>query len=261
MEFVDRENVKQLCGIYAIENTVNSKKYIGQTRDHFNRRFKLHQWMLRTGVHDNPYLQKAFNKYGEDAFRFYVIEVIDRDSDTFNEREKLWIRHYKELGLAYNIQDGGDSNKGIILSEEARRIIGQKNREHMLGKKMSKETRQKMSQSQKARKRECPYDVELIHSIQKMLMEGRPFNYITETLGVEYGLVNRILSNNTWKNVSIEGWDEFQNTRTKNYRLTREQAEEIRGLYNEGYTVQELCDIYHKEIHTIYNIISYRTFK
>ena len=40
------------------------------------------------------------------------------------------IKHYKSLGISYNITDGGEGQLGNHLSEEARRKIGEKNREH-----------------------------------------------------------------------------------------------------------------------------------
>jgi predicted GIY-YIG superfamily endonuclease len=36
---------KKICGIYCIENLVNSKKYIGQSKD-INRRWKEHKNQL-----------------------------------------------------------------------------------------------------------------------------------------------------------------------------------------------------------------------
>ena len=59
--------------IYKIENTVNGKVYIGQTNDPEQRK-RAHFGGLKRNKHENPYLQSAWNKYGEDSFYFEVID-------------------------------------------------------------------------------------------------------------------------------------------------------------------------------------------
>lgn len=60
-------------GIYQILNLVNGHRYIGQTLD-FEGRKKAHFRALRKGKHHNLYLQRAFKKYGEEAFEFIVLK-------------------------------------------------------------------------------------------------------------------------------------------------------------------------------------------
>lgn len=59
--------------IYIIENSVNGKFYIGRTNKPEPRR-RCHFSELRRGVHGNPRLQASFNKHGEDAFKFQVVD-------------------------------------------------------------------------------------------------------------------------------------------------------------------------------------------
>ena len=61
-------------GIYKITNTVNGKIYIGSAVD-LSRRKRDHFWSLRKGTHCNAYLQKSFNKYGENNFSFEVLST------------------------------------------------------------------------------------------------------------------------------------------------------------------------------------------
>ena len=63
-------------GIYCIENIITNKKYIGQSID-VNERWRKHISELNHNYHHNDYLQKAWNKYGEDSFKFYVLEYCD----------------------------------------------------------------------------------------------------------------------------------------------------------------------------------------
>ena len=45
-----------ICGIYCIENLVNHKKYIGQSKDIF-KRWRQHRSELNTNIHYNSHLQ------------------------------------------------------------------------------------------------------------------------------------------------------------------------------------------------------------
>ena len=56
-------------GVYEILNTVNGKRYVGQTSD-FTKRWSRHRVMLRNGTHDNKHLQSAYVKHGVGAFQF-----------------------------------------------------------------------------------------------------------------------------------------------------------------------------------------------
>ena len=91
--------------IYKIENTVNGKVYIGQTNDP-ERRKKDHFGRLKRNKHENPYLQSAWNKYGEDNFNF---EVID-GGENYNQLEKYYIEKYKSnnSNYGYNVLSGGE---------------------------------------------------------------------------------------------------------------------------------------------------------
>lgn len=62
-------------GIYKITCIVNKKFYIGSSND-IQRRWQEHKSYLRSGSHQNNHLQRAWNKYGEKAFTFSVIEYV-----------------------------------------------------------------------------------------------------------------------------------------------------------------------------------------
>lgn len=63
-------------GIYLITNTVNQKKYIGSSVN-INRRWKQHRWALCMNRHRNAHLQAAWNKYGEQSFKFEILCLTD----------------------------------------------------------------------------------------------------------------------------------------------------------------------------------------
>jgi group I intron endonuclease len=137
-------------GIYAIQNNITGHAYIGQTRVNFGDRRDCNFAKLRNNKHDNKLLQEDWNKYKEENYSFVVLEVV-KDVGLLDDKERLWIRKYKNNNLSFNIADGGKGAPGVHLSEETKRIIGEKNRINGLGRKASDDTRKKMSDSHKGR--------------------------------------------------------------------------------------------------------------
>lgn len=65
-------NLRKTSGIYKIINLVNKKFYIGSTNNLYKRKNE-HFGQLKRGCHCNSYLQKSFNKYKEENFKFKII--------------------------------------------------------------------------------------------------------------------------------------------------------------------------------------------
>lgn len=114
-------------GIYAIENLVNGKVYIGHSVS-IQRRWGQHLSDLRSGGHTNSHLQASWSKYGEENFDFIVLEETSKDKSEMLEREFYWVSKYNSLDrkFGYNIEE---RDKDAKLTEESRRKIGEKIRE------------------------------------------------------------------------------------------------------------------------------------
>lgn len=54
----------------------NDKIYVGSTVD-FTLRWQEHRSRLRGNKHENPHLQNAWNKYGEENFKYEIMEYVD----------------------------------------------------------------------------------------------------------------------------------------------------------------------------------------
>lgn len=124
--------------VYAHINKINGKIYIGQTvyGNDPNRR-----WQNGVGYTHCSYFWNAIQKYGWDNFQ-HIILLSNLSYDDANYFEENLIR---KLGTTdshkgYNLKFGGDNR---TLTDEHKSKIGKANK----GKKVSDETRKKMSKS------------------------------------------------------------------------------------------------------------------
>lgn len=86
--------------IYKIINTVNGKFYVGSTTN-TRERFRTHRNRLRKNRHHAKHLQAAWNKYGEKAFVFIVIETIPAE-ESLQEAENKWLAEHVGKEHCYN---------------------------------------------------------------------------------------------------------------------------------------------------------------
>lgn len=84
-------------GIYQIINKTNNHSYIGSAVD-ISGRWATHISSLKRNRHHSIYLQRAWNKYGEDAFEFIILEHCVKELLIFKEQFYL-----NEINPEYNI--------------------------------------------------------------------------------------------------------------------------------------------------------------
>src|SRR6266581_53602 len=121
------DTIPPASGIYKITCTANNRIYIGSALNLRERR-RAHFGALRRNEHINKHLQNAWNKYGEQAFIFEVLEYILPMSLT--AREQYWFNKLKPFGRkGFNIAREAGSTLGYKDSPER---IEQK-RQSMLG--------------------------------------------------------------------------------------------------------------------------------
>lgn len=118
----------KISGIYCIENTVNNKKYIGKSNNIYKRWYDEKLGLQKKYFH-NIHLQRAWDKHGENVFKFYIIEECDESK--LSEREHFWINKFDTYYNGYNQTLGGEGSLGAVCSEEKRNKL----REAHLGEK------------------------------------------------------------------------------------------------------------------------------
>lgn len=184
MIFINMEKIynlsSKLSGIYKIKNKINNRVYIGSCKC-FQVRFYQHEISLLKNKHKNKFLQADFNKCGENAFIFEVLEVVEGNKLDRAKREKEYINEQTNV---YNIikdptavdkicfsknpeetkRKKSEALKGRIVSEETRKKLSEAGKGHQV----SIETRQKISEANKGSKRS-----EEVKNLIK-LASGRP---------------------------------------------------------------------------------------
>ena len=147
--------------IYLVENLVNGKVYVGQSKEPMTRWGK-HQFLARKVKEGaklgDPCIQLFHLKlaqYGIENFRFEILEEVDTLEES-NIREGHWEQHYNSLvPNGYNVAPGGNVRP---MTDETKRKISEANKGRLAGenhpnwnKHLSGETRKKISESNMGR--------------------------------------------------------------------------------------------------------------
>ena len=139
-------------GVYKITNIINNKCYIGSSITLHERILK-HKSLLLSGKHHSSKLQRSYNKYGIENFKYEILENCNKE-ETIG-REQYWMDLYNpEL----NILKIAGSCLGCKRNPEGR----EKRRLIRLGMKHTQEAKDKMSKTRTGVKRSK-------ESIQKMI--------------------------------------------------------------------------------------------
>ena len=187
-------NLRVDTGIYSITHVASGKRYIGSTYCNFYDRFCAHRSTLKRQCHSSILLQRAWNKYGKDAFKFEVIEL---GSVGLDIRELYFINQYQS----------SNPKMGYNISKETNNA--------RLGHQQSKATKKKISKSLKGKKKPPGFGE---HMSKTRSGKNSP------TYGTKQSpeLIERRVKNNRKKVIRDDG---------KIYASVNEAAEDIDALY------------------------------
>jgi group I intron endonuclease len=139
-------NTYNNTGIYKISNKLNPNLYVGSAVD-LESHWKEYKGKLNHNRFHNKHLQRAWNKYGPDAFEYIHLEYTtleqldrvwsDKHKCMLIQPEQDWIDKYWDSGVLYNTCRIAGSTKGRKKSKE------QKNKEILY---WTTENRKKQSQ-------------------------------------------------------------------------------------------------------------------
>lgn len=132
--------------VYVIKNSINDKVYVGQTRNHIQR--KTTHWHCARKNNMKP-LYVAMRELGSENFTFAVLEECE-SREIAVDLERRWIQHFDSFNVGYNLTRSGGfhvGNKGRKFSEDHKRKISEAHK----GKTFSVETRRKIGEATKRR--------------------------------------------------------------------------------------------------------------
>jgi group I intron endonuclease len=241
--------LKKISGVYQIKNLVNGKIYVGSAVN-IKERWATHKKLLRHQKHHSRYLQRAWNKYGEDSFSFEILE--ECPVEKLIQSEQVWMdlfRSYVEL-FGYNISPTAGNSFGTKHSEKTKEK-----------KRGENNPQAKLTWFQ-------------VREIREKYLTGK---YTQLNLAKEYKIcqvsITSILYNKQWKDETLTE-EYFQKIRQlkrtrkcgvgfrANFKLTWDRVREIRKKYLSGdYTYSQLSSEYGVNNSNIERIINNKNWK
>jgi group I intron endonuclease len=101
------------AAVYQIKHLASGRCYVGSTAN-LEVRWRGHRYDLARGKHHSRFLQRAWDKYGPDAFEFTVLERCDKA--LLLVREQFWIDRLQPI---FNTCPVAGSSIGRKMSAEA----------------------------------------------------------------------------------------------------------------------------------------------
>lgn len=237
-------------GIYAIKNKMNNKMYIGQSVN-INKRKSYHLWLLRNNSHFNPKLQNTFNKYGEENFEFVILEKCNKEE--LDDKEIEYISRYNTTNNGYNICEGGEGSLGRTLSEETKQKISNAN----TGRKQDEVAKKRKSEAIKELWKTAEYRKKM-----KQRPKPKPWNKgrrLTEE--EKKHLSEKLKGRRITEEHKKKLHELYKGEKSLTAKLTEQQVIEIRLRFLKG---ERQCDIkkdYQVSAQTIYDIVRNRRWR
>jgi group I intron endonuclease len=180
--------------IYCIQNVVTKKVYVGSAIKGLSSRKYLHRRLLKEQRHHSKHLQRAWNKYGEGSFVWFVLEKV-ADKTKILQREQFWMDTLRSADSrkGYNVSPTAGNNSGSPFYKTESFI--KKQRAH--GLKRAKEMSLMASRPHSMERRienarlRCKLTDDQVSEIRTLLANG-----IKQTdIGAMYGVGGPTISN------------------------------------------------------------------
>lgn len=190
-------------GVYGIRNQINQKCYIGSAsgKSGFQQRWWNHRHLLRHNRHHSLYLQRAWNKYGEEAFVFEILLICDPENCLMYEQ--IALDHYQP---EYNICKIAGSPLGRQVSSATRQKLSESqsgSKHHLYGKKRSLETCRKISLSNRgSNNSEAKLDERKVRIILRALSLKIKGVKLAKRFGVSTSTISEIKHGKRFKHVT-----------------------------------------------------------
>lgn len=194
----------------------SGKRYIGITCQKPKKR-----WNNGRGYKRNDYFTKAIEKYGWDNFEHIIIaKGLSEDEAKWLEIELIKEFDSTNRKNGYNITLGGEGTNGWNPSKEQRKKMSENNARYWKGKKLSEETKKKLSEINKGKtySEETKKKMSEVHK-GKQAGENNPMygkdwrDYVTEEVKKEHD--KKISEANRGENHPMYGKHHTEETKKK----------------------------------------------
>ena len=151
--------------VYKIENLLTGKVYVGSSIHGYRKRFERHIRDLKANRHHSLYLQRAWDKYGEENFSIVLLESVEGTKKELIVREQYYLDLYKASSRSsgYNICPLASSPQGREISDETRKKLSLAKKRRLV----SEETKIKQSKLKVKLSEEAVWTFMYAHHIEK----------------------------------------------------------------------------------------------
>ena len=111
-------------GVYIILHIASGKVYVGSSKK-ITHRLYCHRWDLNKQKHHSLLLQRAWNKYGEGAFVFQVVENCKPEDCHVREQYYIDLHRASEPEFGYNREPNAGTSAGRTMTEETRKKVSE----------------------------------------------------------------------------------------------------------------------------------------
>lgn len=225
---------KEQSGIYRITLLKDNRCYIGSSID-LGRRIRNHYTDLKSNIHKNQYLQRTWNKHGENSFIFDILEICNRLEVL--DREQYWMDFYESFSTenGFNLAPVAGSTLGIKKSEEQIENF----RKAIQGKHDTVLTQEQASE------------------VKQLILDGKGLTEISEEFQVSYDAIRSIKKGDSFRYINPQ----IDHSLSMRAKLNEEDVIHIKKEINKGATVKELSTRYevsHRTISAIKNEVNWK---
>lgn len=219
-----------ISAIYRITTIHNSKIYIGSAVN-IRTRWKYHRRDLRRNKHHSKYLQRVYNKYGENNLKYEIL--LQCPKEYLIKLEQWFLNNLIPWNtvIGYNTNKIANSTLGTKRSQEFRERASVIQQNRTWSTAMSEEGKKRLSELKKGKPH--PKSKELLEKIKTK------WNIDEKNILIKQDLLNNISSTEIRKNRNVH------------HRLIQKNRKElcIKGIYTiereDGlrfYTEKEACE-------------------
>jgi len=144
--------MSKMIGIYTITNIVDNKIYVGESIN-INSRLYNHLRMLKNNKHSNTHLQNSYNLYGENNFKFEILEECNKELNKSQENYWCNMLNTHDRNYGFNLRLTAPDNHYKVTDDIKNKIsIKNKGKQFKLGWKCPEDVKIKISKSNIGRK-------------------------------------------------------------------------------------------------------------